>query len=269
MGLTRRLLAAALVLGLGGASAPAASPIRPLAGVRTWVVYYAAAPEAAVDLARFDVVVLDPRAHPPLPLVKRYGSLLLTYVSLGEVNTSHPEFAAVASESWVLSANPSWPEARRLDVRAPAYERWLLDRVVPAALAGPVNGLFLDTADTALDLEQTDPRRFAGAAHALERVLVELRRRHPRALLMINGGLPIAERLPTVLDAVALESIWTDYDFKAKAYRVRPADEAESRALLLARVVALGLPVFTIEYAAADRGAPWPTDVILPPSKTM
>ena len=186
-----------------------------------------------MDLARFDVVVLDPHAHPPLPLVKRHGSLLLTYVSLGEVNTSHPEFAAIAGEPWVLLANPSWPDARRLDVRAPAYERWLLDRVVPAALAGPVNGLFLDTADTALDLEQTDPRRFAGAAQALERVLVELKRRHPRALLMINGGLPVAERLPTVLDAVALESIWTDYDFKAKAYRVRPAEEAESRALLL------------------------------------
>ena len=262
MGLTRRLLAAALVLGLGGASAPAASSIRPLAGVRTWAVYYAAAPEAAADLARFDVVVLDPHAHPPLPLVKRHGSLLLTYVSLGEVNTNHPEYAAIAGEPWVLSPNPSWPDARRLDVRAPAYERWLLDRVVPGALAGPVNGLFLDTADTALDLEQADPRRFKGAARALERVLAEMKRRHPRALLMINGGLPIAERLPTVLDAVALESIWTDYDFKAKAYRVRPADEAESRALLLNRVVALGLPVFTLEYTAADRGTPWPAELI-------
>ena len=262
MGLTRRLLAAALVLGLGGASAPAASSIRPLAGVRTWAVYYAAAPEAAVDLARFDVVVLDPHAHPPLPLVKRHGSLLLTYVSLGEVNTKHPEYAAIAGEPWVLSPNPSWPDARRLDVRAPAYERWLLDRVVPGALAGPVNGLFLDTADTALDLEQTDPGRFTGAARALERVLAEMKRRHPRTLLMINGGLPIAERLPTVLDAVALESFWTDYDFKAKAYRVRPADEAESRALLLNRVVALGLPVFTLEYTAADRGAPWPAELI-------
>ena len=267
MGLTRRLLAAALVLGLGGASGPAASvaaasPIRPLAGVRTWVAYYAAAPEAAAELARFDVVVLDPHGHPPLPLVKRHGSLVLTYVSLGEVNTSHPEFAAISGEPWVLSANPSWPDARRLDVRAPGYERWLLDRVVPAALAGPVNGLFLDTADTALDLEHTDPRRFAGAARALERVLVELKRRNPRALLMINGGLPVAERLPTVVDAVALESIWTDYDFKAKAYRVRPADEAEARALLLARVVALGLPVFTLEYTAAERGAPWPAELI-------
>jgi len=262
VGLTRRLLAAALVLGLGGASAPAASSIRPLAGVRTWAVYYAAAPEAAADLARFDVVVLDPHAHPPLPLVKRHGSLLLTYVSLGEVNTNHLEYAAIAGEPWVLSPNPSWPDARRLDVRAPGYERWLLDRVVPGALAGPVNGLFLDTADTVLDLEQSDPRRYKGAARALERVLAEMKRRHPRALLMINGGLPIAERLPTVLDAVALESIWTDYDFKAKAYRVRPADEAESRALLLNRVVALGLPVFTLEYTAAARGAPWPAELI-------
>jgi polysaccharide biosynthesis protein PelA len=262
VGLTRRLLAAALVLGLGGASAPAASSIRPLAGVRTWAVYYAAAPEAAADLARFDVVVLDPHAHPPLPLVKRHGSLLLTYVSLGEVNTNHPEYAAIAGEPWVLSPNPSWPDARGLDVRAPGYERWLLDRVVPGALAGPVNGLFLDTADTALDLEQADPRRFKGAARALERVLAEMKRRHPRALLMINGGLPIAERLPTVLDAVALESIWTDYDFKAKAYRVRPAEEAESRALLLNRVVVLGLPVFTLEYTAAARGAPWPAELI-------
>ncbi len=262
MGLTRRLLAATLVVGLGGASAPAASLARPLAGVRTWVVYYAAAPEAAADLARFDVVVLDPHGHPPLPLVKRHGSLLLTYVSLGEVNTSHPTYAAIAGEPWVLSANPSWPDARRLDVRAPAYERWLLDQVVPAALAGPVNGLFLDTADTALDLERTDPRRFEGAARALERVLVEMKRRNPRALLMMNGGLPLAEPLAAVVDAVALESIWTDYDFEARAYRVRADDEAESRARLLARVVALGLPVFTLEYTEGDRGAPWPAELI-------
>jgi hypothetical protein len=259
VGVTRRLLALALTLGLGGASAAAgggaaAAPARPLAGVRTWVVYYGAAPEAARDLARFDVVVLDPHGHPPLPLIKRHGSLVLTYVSLGEVNTQHPEFAAIAAEPWVLAANPSWPDARGLDVGAPAYERWLLERVVPAALAGPVNGLFLDTADAALERERLEPRRYAGAGRALERVLVELKRRNPRALLLLNGGLPLAERLARVVDGVALESVWTDYDFKAKAYRVRPPEEAESRVALLGRVAALGLPVFTLEYAAVGGG---------------
>ena len=86
MDLTRRLLALALALGLGGTSVPArsvaaASPVRPLAGVRTWVVYYGDAPEAARDLARSDVVVLDPHGHPPLPLVKVHGSLVLTYLN--------------------------------------------------------------------------------------------------------------------------------------------------------------------------------------------
>jgi hypothetical protein len=267
VGLTRRLLAAALALGLGGATAPAAGAsaapsIRPLAGVRTWVVYYGAAPEAAPELARFDVVVLDPHAHPPLPAVKRHGALVLTYVSLGEVNTSHPGFSAIAGEPWVLAPNPRWPDARRLDVRAAAYERWLLDRVVPAALVGPVNGLFLDTADSALDLEHTDPARHAGMARALERVLIELKRRNPRALLMLNGGLPIAERLPQIVDAVALESVWSDYDFKARTYRERSPEEAESRAGLLGRVAALGLPVFTLEYAAADPGGGWAAELI-------
>ncbi len=259
MGVTRRWLAAALVLGLGGASASAdgesaPSRIRPFAGVRSWVVYYGSAPEAAAVLARFDVVVLDPHGHPPLQEVKRHGSLVLMYVSLAEVNTSHPEFSAIAAEPWVLAPNRNWPDARRLDVRAGAYERWLLDRVVPGALTSAVNGLFLDTADTALDLERVEPSRYRGAAAALERILVELKRRNPRAVLLLNGGLPLAERLPRVVDAVATESIWTDYDFKARAYRVRSAGDAESRAARLERVAALGMTVFTLEYAPTGGG---------------
>ena len=57
-----------------------------------------------------------------------------------------------------------------------------------------------------------------------------------------------------MVDGVALESVWTDYDFKAKAYRVRPAEDAESRAAQLGRVAALGMIAFTLEYAAADGG---------------
>jgi len=177
------------------------------------------------------------------------------YVSLGEINAHHPRFAEIAGEPWVLSPNANWPEARRLDVRAPAYERWLLERVVPAALAGPVNGLFLDTADTALELERAEPGRYAGTAAALERVLGELKRRQPRAILLLNGGLPLVERLPRVVDAVAMESILTDYDFEAKRYRARPHDEALARAAPLQRVAARGLSIFTLEYVGEGEDA--------------
>src|SRR5713226_307561 len=170
----------------------------PLDGIKTWAVYYGAAPETAADLARFDLVVLDPTRHPPLNNVKRHGALLLMYVSLGEVNIHSPAYPSIATEPWVLAPNPNWPEARRLDPRAPGYERWLLERAEPA--------------------------RFGGATEALERVLGALHRAHPRALLVLNGGLPLVERSRPMLAGVAVESILTDYDFKAQRNRARATE---------------------------------------------
>ncbi len=245
----RRFLTAGLSLLLGGS---ASKPPSPLAGVKSWVVYYGGARQVAADLARFDLVILDPGAHPPLEIVKRNGALVLMYVSLGEVNVHHPHYASVAAEPWVLGHNPNWPEERFLDVRAPAYERWLLDRLVPAALAGPVDGIFLDTADSALELERAEPQRFRGAAGSLERTLLALRQAHPRALIVLNSGLPLAERLGRVLDGVAVESVWTDYDFSQKAYRPRAPDDARQRAAEFRRLASLGLPVLTLEYAPPE-----------------
>ncbi len=226
--------------------------MRLLAGVKTWAAYYGASPDTAADLARFDVVALDPGAHPPLDAVKRHGAVVLMYVSLGEVNVHHSAYPAIASEPWVLDANPNWPDARRLDVRAPAYRRWLLERVVAAALAPGVHGVFLDTADTPIELERERPRRFHGMTAALAEVIARLRAAHPRAFVVLNGGLPLAERAPSSVDAVVVESVWTDYDFEARRYRSRAGADAESRAARLQRLAALGVPVLTLEYAAPD-----------------
>ena len=261
MALSRRLLAITLAIMSGGTAWAGPAPAGPLGGVKTWAVYYGAAPETAAELARFDLVVLDPTRHPPLNNVKRHGALLLMYVSLGEVNIHSPAYASIATEPWVLAPNPNWPEARRLDPRAPGYERWLLERVVPAALTGPVNGLFLDTADTPMELERAEPERYGGAAEALERVLGVLHRAHPRALLVLNGGLPLVERSRPMLAGVAVESILTDYDFKAQRYRARAPEAARERAAALRRVTALGLPVLALEYAPPDDAA-WTQSLI-------
>ena len=253
MGVSRRVLAAAgaLLLAVVGATSAAPRAGRPLRGIKTWAVYYGAAPEAAADLARFDVVVLDAHRHPPLEAVKRRGALVLVYLSLGEINVHHPSYGVIAAEPWVLDANPHWPEARRLDVRAPACEQWLHERAT-AALGPDVNGLFLDTADTPLELERGEPARFHGMAIALDRVVRRLRATHPRAIIVMNGGLPLAEALAPVLDGVALESIRTDYDFTTKQYRRRPPAAAEARAARLRGIAGLDLAVLTLEYAVPD-----------------
>ncbi|HEV8614138.1 MAG TPA: endo alpha-1,4 polygalactosaminidase [Methylomirabilota bacterium] len=253
-----RAVAGALTLALTGVCAMAgARPVsKPLAGIRSWAVYYGTAAEAAATLARFDLVVVDPGAHPPLPAIRQRGARVLAYVSLGEVNVNHPLYAPIAGEPWLLEANANWPDARRLDVRAPGYERWLVDLVVPAALATGADGLFLDTADTPIEAERTTPARFGGSRAALGAVIDQLRARHPRALIVMNGGLPLLERVADTIDAVALESVWSTYDFEAKRYVRRPAAEAQERVARLRAVRARGVPVLTLEYASPD-DTPW------------
>jgi uncharacterized protein (TIGR01370 family) len=246
----------ALLLAIVSVAVVAATRVRPLAGIKTWAAYYGTDREVAAELARFDLVALDPAGAPLLGAVKRHGSLVVMYVSLGEVNTSLPAYAEIAGAPWVLDANPNWPDARMLDVRAPAYQTWLSSKIVAPILNGPANGLFLDTADTAIELEREHPQKFGGMTVALEALLRTFRATYPRALLVLNGGLPLAERSPALVDAVAVESVWTDYDFATKRYRPRAAADARARAARLDRLVARGVPVLTLEYAEpTDR--PW------------
>ena len=256
MGVSAGVIAAAamiLLLGMATGPAPAQSPApRPLGGLHTWAVYYGAAPEAAAELARFDLVVLDPARHPPLPAVKRHGTLVLMYVSLGEVNVHHAAYGAIAGEPWVLGANPNWPEARRLDVRAPAYARWLVEQVAGPAVRAPANGLFLDTADTPIELERADPARFRGMASGVERVVRELRSAYPHAVLVMNGGVALAASVGPVLDGIAVESVLSNYDFATKTYGRRADADARRRIETVRRVAAQGLPVLTLEYAPSD-----------------
>jgi hypothetical protein len=259
--MTRRRVAAGVALVLLLTLPADATRVNPLGSIRTWAVYYGAMPEAADDLARFDLVVIDPVRHPPLPAVKRLGALVLAYASLGEVNVNHPAFSEIADAPWVLGANPHWPEARRLDPRPEPYERWLLERVIGPALDGPVHGLFLDTADTALALEEEAPARYGGVKAALERTLRLVRERHPRVVIVLNAGLPLAARLGPVIDGIALESVWTDYDFGAKRYLRRDLPAAEARAAELAAVARRGVRALTLEYTDPDETA-WTADVL-------
>jgi endo-alpha-1,4-polygalactosaminidase (GH114 family) len=72
--------------------------------------------------------------------------------------------------------------------------------------------------------------------------------------LLGNGGLGMLPETAKALDAVAVESVFTDYQFQPASYRLRAEAGATSRAHDLSeQLKTTGLPVFVIEYVDPSR----------------
>jgi hypothetical protein len=111
--------------------------------------------------------------------------------------------------------------------------------------------VFLDTVDTPLERERVDPNAFGGTRTALDRVLRHLRRELGDRPIVLNGGLALVDASPELVDAVAVESVWSNYDFAERRYLRRATADAETRVRTLRRLRDRGVSVLTIEYAPA------------------
>lgn len=239
---------AALLLGLLGLGCGRPS----LSGARRWACFYGASlPEA--DFAGLDMAVLDPDVF---RLPARRGPTTLGYISAGEVESFRPHWERARGRPWVLEPNPNWPESRYVDLRSPEWRSLLIDEVAPRALAKGYDGFFLDTLDTAAYLEWKDPRAFAGSRDAAVTLVLELRRRFPKAPIVVNNAFDLLPRLEAAIDGALAEDVHTRYDFAAKAYGPTPEEEgAPKEAALAAFRERTGKPVFVIVYAADPGGA--------------
>ncbi len=229
-------------------------PAQPLPP-RTWVAYYGtdAPPEL---LQNYDVAVVDPGYAGDLAVVRASRTVVLGYLSLGELNDQRSQFAAARDQGLLLRENPNWKGAWFADIRKPGWQRLVVDEMATAILARGFDGLFLDTLDSAMHLEATDPKRYAGMADAAVATLLALHERHPKARLLVNGAIPLAGRVVPAVQWFAVESSLTDWDFASKTARLRRDDERKwaTDRLAAARVANPQLLVFTLDYwNVADR----------------
>lgn len=240
--IARPLLGLAAWLGLGGPSQAV-----PLEGVADWAVFYGDAAPAA-QLARPDLLVLEPD-HPWNPrTLRREGQRVLAYLSLGEVHKTRAYFAELAATPGAIALkNPNWPDAHMIDPRSRAWRSMVLERVAPAILAKGYDGFFLDTLDVAAYLENEHQR--PGARDAMVSLLRDLHARFPEAYLVANGGHALLPDAAPALSALATESVFTAYQFEPAAYRWRePAAAAQRATELQALKARYRLPVLVIEY---------------------
>lgn len=244
-------LASALAAGFHLTGAAAAAPR--LEHVDSWAAFYGAQASVA-SLQRPDLLVLEPD-HPWKPeSFRRSGQRVLAYLSLGEVHKTRPYYAALERARALAGPNPDWPGAVRLDPRAEAWRNLVLGTIAPAILQKGYDGFFLDTLDVAAHLERQG--KHPGATAAMAKLVTDLHARFPQAVIVANGGIDLLPAAAGALSAVAVESIYTDYDFAGRRYRPRDPDGARERAeWLMAKAAPHGLPLLVLEYvdpAAAE-----------------
>jgi polysaccharide biosynthesis protein PelA len=223
------------------------SSAEPEAPVRTWAVYYGSESDPG-PLSGYDLLVFDPGAHPPLEPLRNAKRQLLAYISVGEVASSREYFTETAP--YRLTENPDWPGSYGLDVRDRRWQSIVPERIAPAALSTGFTGFFLDTADTAIELERREPDRYAGMKAATIDLIRRLRKTFPRAPIMLNRGYELLPEAGSLLTYVLGESVYHTWDFAAKRYvPVAPAAYAEQvRTLRAAAEQFPGLQVLTLDY---------------------
>lgn len=218
-----------------------------------WAVYYGAdAPPEA--FAGYRMVVFDSDRHPDIEPIAARRTQVLGYLSIGEVHRTRSYFAEVEREGLLVYENPTWPGAFAVDVRDARWRKRIVEELVPAILARGFQGVFLDTADTAIDLERRDRTKFAGATLATIELVKAIRNRHPQIAIVLNRGYEILPAVEGVIDMVLAESLVTAWDFPNKKPRMAPAGEraAQVAQLVDARRRTPKLRVLALEYWTPD-----------------
>lgn len=182
-----------------------------------WAVDYGAATDPV--LARgYQLLVLEPHHARPIAPLRGPGATLLGYVSLGEVEKRRPYFAGLESAGALGIANPDWPDARRADLRHPAWTAAVLDRIVPQILQLGYDGIFIDTMDNAEAMERQDPQGAKDMVAAGARLIAAIRARFPGIRIMLNRGYALLDRVAPSIDYVLGESMASRWNFATKRY---------------------------------------------------
>ncbi|QCB42646.1 hypothetical protein E5673_10760 [Sphingomonas sp. PAMC26645] len=215
----RMLAIGATALTLGVRSRSDATPKPSGNAALRWGVDYGATTDPVLAKA-CALLVLEPHHARPIAPLRAPGSVLLGYVSFGEVERSRPYFAGLEKAGALRDANPNWPDARLADLRHPAWRAAVLDRLVPAILALGYDGIFIDTMDNAEAMERQDPVANKGMVAAGVSLIAAVRARFPRMRIMLNRGYALLPDVAPKIDYLLGEAMASRWNFTAKRYEL-------------------------------------------------
>ena len=214
-----------------------------------WLVYYN--DKAPLDaLMAYDLLILDSQYHPPLAPLSGRGKTLYGYLSVGEVERHRPHFAAVEAEGLVLEENRNWEGSFFVDGRDGRWTERVVEDLVPAILESGFDGVFLDTLDNPLYLQEREPDVYAGMVDAAANLVEAIRAHHPSIRIIVNRAYGILDRIAPFIDGVLGESVYASYDFETKTYSLVDASLYRQQVEILQSVARnhSHLRVLTLDY---------------------
>jgi uncharacterized protein (TIGR01370 family) len=226
-----------------------------LASVKNWFILLDYQPQESPlndrTIRSFDMAIFDPDNHPPLEKIKN-KLILISYISLGELDPNRSYWERVKDEPWVLDKNPEWGSFY-VDIRDKKWQGLLLDEVIPGIISQGFSGLMLDTLDTAAMLEEKDPLAFNGAKEAMADLVRQIHSRYPRLSLISNNGFAILEEIAPYLSGMLSEDIFMMIDFKNNGYQPVPQQDREYKVAMLKNISEkYKIPVFVIDYVSSQ-----------------
>ncbi len=173
--------------------------------------------------------------------IKSQNEKVLAYISLGEVNANAPHFGQLKGST--LGKNSIW-DSYYLDLKQPQTSQILLG-IIENTLNLGYDGFFLDNIDNYTAFGPQPEQKAELLA-----LLQSIRTKFPDIILLQNAGLELVPETATIVNAVIIESIATNYTFNDKKYRLREESDFQNYVTKLRNVTDnYKLPVILIEYA--------------------
>jgi len=178
--------------------------------------------------------------------IKENNTYVLGYISLGEVNEAAPHYEGLKGKT--LGENKLW-NSHVLNLKDETTQKTLLNLFEMNMTQKGLDGMFLDNIDNYTKYGPT-PENKLELVHFLKTV----KQKFPDIFLMQNAGLLITENTHNFIDAIAIESVATNYDFKKNTYRLRNKKEFKQQLSQLEKIHATyNTPVIFIEYARTKK----------------
>jgi len=202
-------------------------------------------------LMPYHLVVLDGSHHPSIPQLKENGKVVLGYLSIGEVDSTDPHFAALNAHKLILMENKNWKGSYFVDIRDPMWPKIVIEEMIPNILRQGFDGIFLDTIDNPIELEDKNVKLYAGMTDATVHLIEGIRLNFPSIKIMMNRGYPLLPKVAKSLNMELGESVYTDYNFDTKTYQKTDKEsyQEDVKALKDAQKTNTDLKVYTLDYA--------------------